>query len=130
MGTTCPAPPWSQHYIHNPASCTSRCPLDILSVSLVPILCTSPSVAKALRFAILFGASPCSLWEPQGGCACLVVRCSRSRLLATCLGSVREVLGSLCSVLRHASRLWWCVQQCPRGDAGDQGGSAWWHAGL
>ena len=65
-GTTCPVPPWSQRYMDNPSSCTSRCPSAFLSVALVPIVCTPPSVAKTLRFAILFIASPCSLWEPWG----------------------------------------------------------------
>ena len=40
--------------------------MTVRLVSLVPIVCTFPSVAKPLRFAILFGASPCSLWEPRG----------------------------------------------------------------
>ena len=52
--------------MHNPSSCKSRCPSAFLSVSLVPIVCTPPSVAKPLRFAILFGACPCSIWEPRG----------------------------------------------------------------
>ena len=45
--------------MHNPSSCTSRFPSAFLSVSLVPIVWTPPSVAKHLRFAIPFGASPC-----------------------------------------------------------------------
>ena len=44
--------------MHNPSSCTLRCPPAFLSVSLVPITSTSPSVAKPLQFAILFDASP------------------------------------------------------------------------
>ena len=48
-GTTCPVPPWSQRYMPNPSSCTSRCPSAFLSVPLVPIVCTPPSVAKPLR---------------------------------------------------------------------------------
>ena len=35
--------------MHNPSSCTSQCPSAVLSVSLVPIVCTPPSVAKHLR---------------------------------------------------------------------------------
>ena len=35
--------------MHNPSSCTSRCPSAFLSVSLVPIVCTPPSVASPLR---------------------------------------------------------------------------------
>ena len=35
--------------MHNPSSCTSRCPSAFLSVSLVPIVCTPPSVATPLR---------------------------------------------------------------------------------
>ena len=34
--------------MHNPSSCTWRCPSAFLSVSLVPIVCTSLSVAKPL----------------------------------------------------------------------------------
>ena len=57
-GMTCPVPPWSQRYMHNPSSCTSRCRPAVLSVSLVPIVCTPPSVAKPLR-----SSSRCSLLE-------------------------------------------------------------------
>ena len=35
--------------MHNPSSCTSRCPSAVLSVSFVPIVCTPPSVARPLR---------------------------------------------------------------------------------
>ena len=52
--------------MQNPSSCTSRCPSAFLSVLLVPIVCTPPSVVKPLRFAILLAASPCSLWESWG----------------------------------------------------------------
>ena len=64
--TTCPIPPLSQRYVHNPASCTSRYPSAFLWVSLVRVICTPPSVAKPLRFAVPFCASLCSLWEPWG----------------------------------------------------------------
>ena len=35
--------------MHNPSSCTSRCPSAFLSVSLVPTLCTPPSPARPLQ---------------------------------------------------------------------------------
>ena len=35
--------------MQNPSSCTSHCPSAFLSVSLVPIVGTTPSVAKPLR---------------------------------------------------------------------------------
>ena len=61
-----PCPALEPAYMHSPASCTSRCPSAFLSVSPVPVLCTPPLVTKPLRFAIRFGASPCSLWQPRG----------------------------------------------------------------
>ena len=54
--------------MHNPSSCTSRCPSAVLSVSLVPIVCTPPSVARPLR------SSSVHLRVPHGspGVLCLL----------------------------------------------------------
>ena len=79
--------------------------------------------------SVLFGASPCSLWEPQGAVPagwCGVRTCP----LASCLGLVRGVAGSLCSVSCRYPQLRWCVRRCRSAVAGGQGGLAWWHAGL
>ena len=93
IGTTCPAPPLSQRSLHNPSSCTSRCPSAFLSVSLVLIVYISvggkaPSVHHPLRCIPVFpmGAAGC--------CACVVVRCFSWRPLASCLW-----LGSRCAGL-------------------------------
>ena len=56
--TTSPALPWSQRYMHNSSSCTSRCPPAFLSVSLVPIVCTPLSVAKPLRSSSVLPRAP------------------------------------------------------------------------
>ena len=89
-----------------------------------PVSGKPPSVYYPLQCIPVFpmGAAGC--------CACVVVRCSCSRPLASCLGSARGVPGSLCSVPCPASRLRWCVRRCLRAVAGGQGGLAWWHAGL
>ena len=44
--------------MHNPSSCTSRCPSSFLSVSLVPIVCTPPSVAKPLWSSFVHPRGP------------------------------------------------------------------------
>ena len=54
--------------MHNPSSGTSRCPSSFLSVSFVPIVCTSV-VAKTVRFDILLGATPVPYGSP--GVLCL-----------------------------------------------------------
>ena len=89
-----------------------------------PVGGKAPSVRYPLRCIPVFpmGAPGC--------CACVVVRCSCSCPLASRLGSVCWVPGSLCSILWRAPRLWWCVCWCLSAVAGTQGGLAWWHAGL
>ena len=44
--------------MHNPSSCTSRCPSAFLSVYLVPIVGTPPSGAKPLRSSSLHPRVP------------------------------------------------------------------------
>ena len=66
----------------------------------------------------------------SGCCACVVVRYSRSRRLASRLGSVRWMLGSLWLMPCHASQLRWCVRRFVTALAGACGGLAWWHARL
>ena len=104
---TYPAPPWSQRYMHNPSSCTSWCPSAVLSVSLVPIVCTAPSVAKPLWSSSVHPRVP---YGSPGCWPCVVVRCSCSCPLASCVR--------------------WCVRRCLSAVAGGQGDLAWWHAGL
>ena len=60
-----------------------------------------------------------------GCCACVVVGCSCLCPLASRLGLVRGMSGSLCSVLCRASWLRWCVRRCLSAVAGGQGGLAW-----
>ena len=44
--------------MHNLSSCTLRCPPVFLSVSLVPIVCTPPSLAKPLRSSLVHPRVP------------------------------------------------------------------------
>ena len=53
-----PCPGVGQHYTHNPSSGTSRCPSAVLSVSLVPIICTPPSVARPLQSSSVHPRGP------------------------------------------------------------------------
>ena len=85
---------------------------------------------KAPSVRYLHGLFPVFYMGTPGCSVCVVVRCSCSRPLASRLGSVRGVPGSLSSVPCRASQLRWCVRQCLRAVAGGQGGLAWWHAGL
>ena len=48
IGALFPAPPW-QCCMHNPFSGISWCPVAVLPVSLVPLICTLPSVAGLRR---------------------------------------------------------------------------------
>ena len=62
--------------MHNPSSCTLRCPSAFLSVSHVPMVCTPPSGAKPLRSSsvhprVPYG-SPAVLCLPGGAVFVLV----------------------------------------------------------
>ena len=48
VGALFPAPPW-QCCMHNPLSGISWCPVAVLPVSPVPLICTLPSVARPRR---------------------------------------------------------------------------------
>ena len=48
VGALFPAPPW-QCCMHNPSSGISWCSVAVLRVSLVPLICTPPSVARPRR---------------------------------------------------------------------------------
>ena len=48
VGALFPAPPW-QCCMHNPLSGISWCSVAVLPVSLVPLICTPPSVARPRR---------------------------------------------------------------------------------
>ena len=48
VGALFPAPPW-QCCMHNPLSGISWCSIAVLPVSLVPLICTPPSVARPRR---------------------------------------------------------------------------------
>ena len=49
FGMTCPVPPWRHLHTHNSSPGISQCPSAVLSVALVPIICTPPSVARPLQ---------------------------------------------------------------------------------
>ena len=90
----------------------------------IPVGGKAPPVRHPLRCIPVFpmGAPGC--------CACVVVRCWRSRPLSSLLGSDRGVQGLLCSLPCRASRVRWCVRWCLRAVAGGQDRLAWCHAGL
>ena len=56
--TTRPVPPWRHLYTHNSSSGISQCPSAVLSAALVPIICTSPSVARPLRSPLVHPRAP------------------------------------------------------------------------
>ena len=74
--------------MHTLSSCISRCPSALLSLSVVPIICT------ARRWQSPFDPLQCipvSTMGAPGCCACVVVRCLCSCPLASRLGSIRGV---------------------------------------